>query len=888
MDIKIKTLIEEMTLEEKASLCSGLDFWCTKPVNRMGVPSVAVSDGPHGLRKENDLDDNVGLKQSFPATSFPPAVNIASTWDHSLAKAVGEELAKQCIDQKVSVILGPGTNIKRSPLCGRNFEYFSEDPVLAGRMCVNYIDGVQKHGIGTSLKHYACNSQEHLRMTINEIVDERTLREIYLPAFETAVKESQPWTVMCSYNRLNGTYLSDNEKMLDSILRKEWGFKGLVVSDWNATNDRVQGIRAGMDLEMPSSMGRTDKQIMKAVKDGSLKEEELDKVIERLLTFIFKCQAGLDDNYSADYGYSHAVARRVAESSMVLLKNEDDLLPLTEGEDVAIIGALAKNSRYQGSGSSRINPYNLVNFLDHINALGTKYAYADGYNMDADIVDDTLIAEAVAMSKNREKVVVFVGLTDSYECEGYDRSHLNIPESHNKLIDEILKVNKNVSVVVFGGSPIAMPWVDNVKAILNAYLPGEAGFEALYDILFGKVNPSGRLAETYPIKNEDFIGAKYYGIGPRSVEHRESVYVGYRYYTSANKKVLFPFGYGLSYTTFEYSNMTVSANSIKDSDSVTVTVDVTNAGKRSGEEVVEVFVSDIESTIFRPKRELKDFAKIKLEAGETKTVSFTLSKRAFAYYNVNINDWHVESGEFDIEIAKNADEVVLSKRIFVESTANNVEIPNLKDVCPSYYDIANATELPKEEFEAITGFKMPSNAPAKRGEFDFNTTIGDLKVCLIGKIIAKLAPAIINSQVPNADMTTRLMLQQGFEEMPLRSLNGVTTGLLDMQAIYGFLLWGNKKRLRGLGNILAGMIKSLKNIKFKNEQQKVKKEQMKKLKEKEKELKETHKEELKTRKIEMKAVKEEHKDQIKSINDEKKSIKKSDFPSEKTDGKKSE
>ena len=830
MDTRISQLLAEMTLEEKASICSGRDFWTTKPVKRLGIPSVMVSDGPHGLRKENDLDDNVGIKQSFPATSFPPAVNIASTWNPDLAGEVGSELAKQGRDQDVQVILGPGTNVKRSPLCGRNFEYFSEDPYLAGKMCVSYINNVQSHNVGTSLKHFACNSQEHLRMTINEIVDERALREIYLPAFEMAVKEAQPWTTMCSYNRLNGTYLSDNMKMLHDILREEWGYKGIVVSDWNATNDRIAGIKAGMDLEMPSSMGRTDKQIVKAVKAGRLTMEELDSVVARLLEFILRADESRQAEYHADYSYSHEVARRVASESMVLLKNEDNTLPLRDDESgVAYIGALAKDVRYQGSGSSRINPYHLVPFTDYLDSIGEDYTFAEGYRVDVDEMDEGLLSSAVEVARNASKVVLFIGLTDSYECEGYDRMHINLPSNQNKLVEEVLKVNSNVAIVLFGGSPVAMPWVNDVKAIINAYLPGEAGFEALHDILHGKINPSGKLAETYPLAVEDYIGSPYYSKGPKTVEHRESVFVGYRYYTTAKKNVLFPFGHGLSYTTFEYSNLVVSNDNIKDTDSISVSVDVKNVGNVAGKEVVELFVHDVESTIFRPTRELKAFKKIALEPGESRTVTFELDKRAFAYYNVNINDWHVESGDFDIEICRNATEVELNERIYVTSTVDAV-VPDYRDNAPVYYNLDSTDDVTKAEFEAVYGDVMPSNEPSKRGEFDINATMGDMQCCLIGKIIKKVAPGIIKSQVPNADMTTRLMLQQGFEEMPLRGLNGVTTGLLDMEVIYGMLNWANKKRLKGLGNIFMGVFKSLNNIRIKNKLLSQKKAEAKKKK----------------------------------------------------------
>ncbi len=486
---EIKTLVTKMTLEEKAGLCSGYDFWSTKPIKRLGVPSIMMADGPHGLRKENDEDVNVGMKQSFPATAFPPAVNLASSWSMEMASKMGDMLGKECLDQNVSTILGPGTNIKRSPLCGRNFEYMSEDPYLAGKLCRNYIEGVQANDVGTSLKHYGANNQEMRRMTINSIVDERALREIYLPAFEEAVK-AQPDTVMCSYNKLNGVYLSDNKRLLTNILREEWGFKGIVVSDWNALNNRIEAIKAGLDLEMPSCGGSTDKQIIKAVKSGKLDEKLLDSVVERLLAYIIKSYSALQNEYKADYDAAHEVAREIAEQSIVLMKNNDKVLPLDESEDdIAIIGELAHNLRYQGSGSSRINPYKLVNFLDAMEQNGKKYEFAPAYNVNSDKLDEKLLEEAIAVAKKHKKVLLFVGLTDQYESESYDRRHMSIPKSHSDLIEVMTSINPNTVVVLFGGSPVVMPWIDKVGTMFNAYLPGEAGGEALYNVIFGQSNP---------------------------------------------------------------------------------------------------------------------------------------------------------------------------------------------------------------------------------------------------------------------------------------------------------------------------------------------------------------------------------------------------------------
>ena len=841
MQNKINELIANMTLFEKASLCSGQDFWTTKPIPRLNIPSAVMSDGPHGLRKENNEDtDNVALKSSFPATSFPPAVNMASTWNPELVSKVGKALGEQCLNQKIEVILGPGTNIKRSPLCGRNFEYFSEDPYLSGMMCIDYINGVESTGVGTSLKHFAVNNQESQRMTISAVVDERTLRELYLVPFELAIKNSTPQTVMCSYNRINGVYSSDNKYLLTDILRKEWGFKGIVVSDWNAVNNRVQGIKAGMDLEMPSSGGRTDKEIVKAVLSGELDESELDIVVERLLHFILKADASRDDDYFYNYRDGHALARKVADESIVLMKNDKKLLPIAYNDKITVVGSLAETIRYQGSGSSRINPYRLVNFKDYATTHKLNFTYKEGYKLTNDGYDKELFDDAVNACRNGEKVILFVGLTDSYECEGYDRKDLSIPESHSALINAISDVNDNLIVVLLGGSPVEMPWIDKVHTLINAYLPGEGAGEAIADIIYGIVNPSGKLAETYPISLNDYLGSKYYKGGPKTTEHREGVYVGYRYYDTAKKDVLFPFGHGLSYTTFEYSDIKVSKEKAKDNENITVSFKLTNTGNYDGYEIAQLYIHDVESTVHRPYQELKGFKKVFIKAGNSATVKLTLDKRSFAYYNVEAKDWTVESGEFDIFIGASSRDIKLTKRIFIESTSDCTH-NDLREIAPSYYNLDKVDSIPDSEFEAVYGDKLPCNKPSKRGEFDKNTTIGDLKCCIIGKLFCKFAPAVIKSQVPDADMTTMLMLQQGMEEMPLRGLSGVTSGLLDNEVTEGILLWGNRHRLKGLGKMIKGLFSSIKNVKNLNNGNRVKNEK-KKLKEEQKKLKAEQKE----------------------------------------------
>lgn len=801
---KIKQLLTELTLEEKAGLCSGFDFWTTKPVSRLGIPSARMADGPHGLRKENDEDESVGAKMSFPATAFPPAVNQASSWNPALIEKMGECLADQCKDQEVSTILGPGVNIKRNPRCGRNFEYFSEDPFLSGKMSVSYINGVQKLGVGTSLKHFCANSQERLRMVINEIVDERALREIYLPAFEMSVKEAQPETVMCSYNRLNGVYLSDNKRLLTDILRDEWGFKGLVVSDWNATNNRVEGVRAGMDLEMPASCGSNDRKIVAAVKDGSLSMEELDVMVERILKFVFDCHANICKEYVADYDNAHNIAREIAEQSFVLMKNEKNLLPIKD-DKLVIIGTLADSIRYQGAGSSKINPYKLVSLLDACKSSNVDFDYYAGYSIVGDGLDQNAINQAVTAAKNAEKIVVCMGLTDNYESEGYDRTNILIPSGQIKLIEELSKVNNNIAVVLFGGSPVQLDWSDSVQSLLNVYLPGEAGGEAILNAITGKVNPSGKLAETYPITLSDYMPDKYYGGGPRTVEHRESIFVGYRYYDKANKAVKYPFGHGLSYTKFDYSNIAVEGDK--------VTFTVTNSGNYDGYEVSQLYIAAPKSTLLKPVKELKGFAKTFVKVGESKTVTITLNERSFSYYNTLENCWSIEGGEYEIQVGSSSRDIRLTA--VVNKTSDGKKIPDYSN-CTSYFNLDTAEELPANEFELLYGDELPSNLPKQRGEYDHNTTIGEFSSCIIGKIFVKLAPAVIRSQVKNADYTTMLMLQQGMTEMPLRGLKGITSGLLDDEFIEGMLMWGNKKRFVGFFRMMWGILMSLRNIIRKN------------------------------------------------------------------------
>lgn len=788
---EIKTLLQKLTLEEKVSLMSGFDFWTTRPIERLGIPSVKMTDGPHGLREEIEKAGiaNV-MKDSVPATCFPPAVTTAASWDKSIARDIAKAIGEEAIACGISTVLGPGTNIKRSPLCGRNFEYFSEDPYLAGELSSAYVDGIQSTKVGCSLKHFCANNQEYNRMAIDTIVDERTLREIYLPAFETTVKRCQPSQVMCSYNRLNGVFLSDNKRMLNDVLRNEWGFKGMVVSDWGAVNNRVEGVKAGMDLEMPGNRQMNDRHIIRAYNEGRITMEEIDSVVTHILEYVDRSEKAKQAGYKCDYAAHHALARKAAAQGAVLLKNENDVLPFGKKDKITVIGKLAEKPRYQGGGSSQIHCINLVSILDALKAENIAYEYADGYSLKGDGYDAKLLKEAVELAKGKDKVVVVIGLTDEYESEGFDRTNMDLPVGHNKLIDEIAKVNDKIAVILVCGSPVTLPWSKRVSAILNTYLGGEATGEATVDVLFGDVNPSGKLAETFPKRLSDNIVSAYFPMGTRNVQYRESVYVGYRYFDSARKSVRYPFGFGLSYTTFEYSNLALSAKKIKDTDTLKVTFDITNTGKTAGAETAQVYVSDIESTIFRPEKELKGFEKVYLNAGETKTVEIELSKRAFAFYNVGVSDWTVESGDFDILVGSSSQDIKLCERVTV--SAPEVKIPAKASECNVYYHISEVDAIPSEQFTALYGAPIQENTPLKRGEFNINSNLEEISTVPLGRFIRFLITS--GARALTKGSTNKTMAVNGVLTTPLRSFSNFTGGAVSQMSVDGLVDMLNKTK----------------------------------------------------------------------------------------------
>ncbi len=727
--MNIKKILKELTLEEKASLCSGADFWHTKAIERLAIPQIMVSDGPHGLRK--NAEDSSNPQEAIKAVCFPTASALACSFDRNLLTAMGKALGEECQAEKVSVILGPGCNIKRSPLCGRNFEYFSEDPYLASEMAAAHIKGVQSKGVGTSLKHFAANNQETRRLTINERIDERTLHEIYLAAFEGAVKQASPWTVMCSYNRINGYHSAQNKWLLTDVLRDEWGYDGLVMSDWGAVDDRVEGIKAGLDLEMPASFGKNDRLIVDAVNSGKLSMKALDKCVERVLKLVDKAEESRTPT-EWDMEAHHELAAKIAEQCAVLLKNDDAILPLSKEDKVCFIGEFAEKPRYQGGGSSHINSFKITSALDAVKEF-CKVEYAQGFITYEDRSDPKLLEQAVECAKYNDKVVIFAGLPDSFESEGFDRTHMRMPECQLELIQEISKVNKNIVVVLHNGSPVELPFFDDIKGLLEVYLGGQAIGKSTCDLLFGEAVPSGKLAESWCMKLEDNPSYLNFPGVVDELTYSEGIFVGYRYYDKKKMAVRFPFGYGLSYTSFSYSDLVISASEINDDQTITVSCNITNTGNRTGMEIVQLYVGDKESSVIRPVKELKGFEKVSLRPGETKKVFFTLDKRAFAYYETTINDWFIEYGEFEIMIGASSRDIRLLGSVYVNSK----------------------TKLPVQ--------------------FTFNSTVGDVLSCsegreVFGDFIEKFCRGMSDVSSDGFGAVTMDMAMAMFKETPLRGI----------------------------------------------------------------------------------------------------------------------
>ncbi len=802
---KAKELVAQMTLEEKASLCSGKDCWTLKPMERLGLQSVMICDGPHGLRKQIGETDNLGIGDSLPSTCFPTASALACSFDVALAYEVGKAIGEECLQEEVSVILGPGVNMKRSPLCGRNFEYYSEDPMLSGELAAEFIKGVQSTGVGTSLKHFAVNNQERRRMTVNAVVDERTLRETYLKAFEIAVKKGKPKTVMCAYNRLNGEYCSENQELLTNILRNEWGFDGIAISDWGAVNDRPLGVAAGLDLEMPGSMGINDAKIVTAVREGRLSEAALDRTAVRMTEFILECMQAKKPGYRYDAEAHHRLAVRAALQSAVLLKNEDQILPGQVTQKAAVIGAFAKMPRYQGAGSSKLHPYRVDHAYGALKELGMNLTYARGYYLGKDRkLNETrqaeLIEEACETAKGKDIVYLFAGLTEGYESEGFDRTTMAMPELQNSLIEAVASSNPNTVVILHGGAPMELPWYDKVKGILLAYLGGEGIGTAIAELLTGRAVPCGKLAETWPLQIPDTPAYTYFPGGRNTVEHRESIYVGYRYYEKAGKPVRFSFGHGLSYTSFGYSDLHLDKESCSFGDELQVAFTVTNLGKVAAKETAMVFVGHKNQKVFLPEKELRGFTKLELKPGESRTVTITLNTGEFGYYNTLIRDWYAESGEYTILAGGSLAECSLVKKVSLSSP--DMPQPDYREIAPSYLQPSDSEfKISDEEFEAFYGRKLPVHDSLPCRPYDHNNTMEDISHTLLGKLILMAADRM-TKKVTRDGEEDEAMMSNMIKEMPFHSVVASGEGVISERQMEGLLLMLNGHWIKGIKMLL--------------------------------------------------------------------------------------
>lgn len=768
--VSLDDVISGLTLDEKIRLVSGKDFWHTENIDDspVKIPSVMVSDGPHGLRKQDDNADNLGINKSITAVCFPSAVGLAASFDENLIKELGETLGEECQSENVAVLLGPAVNIKRSPLCGRNFEYFSEDPFLIGKMASAYIKGVQSKNVGTSLKHFAVNNQERRRYTVSAEVDERAFRELYLQGFETAVKEAQPWSVMCSYNRVNGEQVSESKTMLNDILRQEWNFNGVVVSDWGAVNDRVKGLKSGLDLEMPSSYGMNGKKIKAAIENGTLSEVDLDKAVRRNINLAFKyCQNRIECEF--DRQKHHDIAKSIALKTMVLLKNDNKTLPLKTTQKIAYIGEYAMKPRFQGGGSSHINSFFVTDAFTQTLSL-CDVAYSKGFGVDDIDIDFELVEQAVETARNSDVAVIFAGLPESIESEGFDRKNMKLPECQNYLIEKIAQVQKNVVVVLHNGSPVEMPWIDKVSSVLEAYLAGEAVGEAETDILFGIANPSGKIVETFPLSLSD-TPCYNNSVGTfNTVEYRESIFVGYRYYETAKKEVLFPFGHGLSYTEFDYSDIKISKNRISpDNEEVTVTLTVKNKGEYDGEETVQIYISPCEKKVFRSDVELKGFSKIFLKSGESKSVSIPLNSRSFAYYNVDEKNFVCDDGKYIIMAGASVGDIRLDSEI--ELQGFGVHKNPYSDKVNLLYNNAQIQNINRKEFSLLLGRDIVVECPSK--PFTWDSCLADAVGTKYVDVINEVVTYISEKAGLKGDM-----VYYGAMMTPIRTLTYMSNGIV--------------------------------------------------------------------------------------------------------------
>lgn len=776
----IGKMISDMSLQERIAFCTGADFWHTKAYPQHGIPAIMMADGPHGLRCQKQGADMLGVNQSLPATCFPPAVTAGATWNPELYAAEGEAIGKEGLAAGVPLILGPGCNIKRNPLCGRNFEYLSEDPYFAGRMAAAFIRGQQSTGALSSPKHFAANSQEYKRQNGDSQMDERTLREIYLAAFEIAVKESRPGTVMCAYNKINGVHCSDSKRLLTDILRSEWGFDGVVVTDWGAMHDRIEGFQAGCDLNMPGGSRFMERAAIQAVKNGALSEKNIDASVERILRLVEKAQQAKPA--SVNWDEHHTLAQTIAEQGAVLLKNEGDILPLSM-PDLVLIGHMAQELRYQGTGSSHINPTKLVNLTDAM----PDAPFAACCDAQGDVTDAAL-QEAAEAAKAHKIAIVVAGLPEIYESEAFDREHMGLPAGHNRMIEAVAAANSNTVVVLLGGSAMELPWADKVKAIVYMGLPGQAGGQAIANLLTGKANPCGKLTETWPLSYSDVLSKDTFG--KRNAEYRESVYVGYRYYDAAEKPVRYPFGHGLSYTTFTYSDLHV--------DGRTVSVRVTNSGKVRGAEVVQLYIAPPKGGLFRPEKELRGFARVELEPGEGKTVEFALDERSFAVWS---DGWKIPGGTYTVCIGASSRDI----RLRAETEVRGEPVPVPVWQAGSWYETLKG-EPSRDEWEKLMGHPVPIQPEPKKGQFTMDNSCMEMKdSSLIMKIQYKVTENIVarsfGGKRDMSDPSYRMMLACA-ADCPMRAVIINTGGSVSDNVAEGLLHMANGHFCRGVAAML--------------------------------------------------------------------------------------
>ena len=806
--LKHQDIISKMTLEEKCYYLSGKDFWTTRTVEHAGVPSITLSDGPHGIRKQEGAGDQLGLNGSVPATCFPTAATMANSWDPELGEELGRCLGEEAAVQNVSVLLGPGMNMKRSPLCGRNFEYFSEDPYLAGKIAAGYIRGIQSTGVSACPKHFAANNTELRRQASDSVVDERTFREIYLTAFEIAVKEAKPKSIMSAYNMINGVYANENVHLLQEILRDEWGFDGFVVSDWGSCNDYTDGVRAGANLEMPTTAGDSGNQLVKAIYDGRIAEREVDQRVDELLDVVLATRAACDayQGKQFDVEAHHAMAMKASEQSVVLLKNEGGILPLAKGAKVAVIGDFADTPRYQGAGSSVVNPTKLDSTMGVIGNFDLNVVgFEKGYPR-VGKGDPAMVAAAVELAKQADYVLLYLGLDEISESEGLDRSHMKLPQSQVELLAAVSEANANVIVVMSAGSAVEMPWLDQCKGLVHGYLCGQAGASAVLKVILGDVNPSGKLSETYPVSYEDVPSAPYFPAKERTVEYREGLYMGYRYFETADVPVLFPFGYGLSYTTFAYSDLKVTDKK--------ATFTLTNTGDRDGAEVAQLYVSAQCKGVYRPVKELKGFQKVFLKAGESKQVTIELDDKAFRYFNVKTNKFEIEPGVYDILIGASVADIKLSGSVRLKGTA--APLPYKMAELPSYASgqIKNVSD---EEFTKLLGHAIPDGHWS--GTLQMNDAIcqlyyaKSLKARLVWKVLTHLLNKSIEKGKPDLNITF-------IYNMPFRAIGKMAGGMVSQEMCEGIVTIVNGHAIaffKGLGKVIGGFFRQQKVIKKANE-----------------------------------------------------------------------